>query len=71
MYECYQDEQNVYLVTEFCRGSDLAKVMTESGYLPESRVARIMRQVFAGLDYCHKLKIAHRYSARPQLLLET
>ena len=61
LYEFYQDEQYVYLVTEHCGGGDLLQRLRQSGCMPETQVARIMKQVLAAVEYCHKLKVVHRY----------
>ncbi len=68
LYEFYQDETYYYLITEFCGGGDLMKKLEDDIYYPEVQVARVMKQVFAAVEYCHKHKIVHRFcvfSPRP------
>ena len=49
-----------YLVMEFLRGKDLARVAYEEGPLPFARIVDILRQVLAALAEAHDLSIVHR-----------
>ncbi len=60
LYEFFQDNSYYYLVTEYCKGGDLFRKLDEAIYLQEGLVARIMKQIFSAVEYCHRLKIAHR-----------
>ena len=53
-------EGQLYLVMEFLRGRDLARVVHEDGALPLARVVDIVRQVLAALGDAHLLSIVHR-----------
>merc|ERR1712232_288414 len=64
LLETYEDKKTVFLVMEFIDGLELfdeIQVTVESG-LPfdQSRAARIMRQVFSALQYCHEHEVIHR-----------
>ena len=50
----------LYIVMEFLRGRDLARVAFEEGPLPFRRVVDILRQVLAGLSEAHHLGIIPR-----------
>jgi serine/threonine protein kinase len=50
----------LYLVMEFLRGSDLARVAYDEGPLPFRRVVDVLRQVLAALFEAHALEIIHR-----------
>ena len=50
----------LYLVMEFLRGKDLARVVYEEGPLPFKRIVDILCQVLAALAEAHHLDIVHR-----------
>ena len=43
LYEHFEDEKNVYLVTELCAGGELFDVIVEKEYLPEKEAAIIFK----------------------------
>ena len=49
-----------YLVMEFLRGKDLARVSHEEGPLSFGRIVDVLRQVLAALGEAHDLGIVHR-----------
>lgn len=61
LYEFYTDEWYYYIVTEYCEGGDLLTMLTEKREISEREAARIMRQILAAVEYCHRKKIVHRY----------
>ena len=60
----------LYLVMEFLRGRDLARVVYEDGLLPISRIVDVMVQVLAALDEAHHLDIIHRDLKPENVVLE-
>ncbi len=64
-----QDEQ-LYLVMEFLRGKDLARVSYEEGPLPFRRIVDVLRQVLAALGEAHHLGIIHRDLKPENVILE-
>ncbi len=60
----------LYLVMEFLRGRDLARVTYEDGYLPFPRIVDVMVQVLAALDEAHHLGIIHRDLKPENIVLE-
>ena len=64
-----QDGQ-LYLVMEFLRGRDLARVAYEEGPLPFRRIVEVMRQVLAALSEAHHLGIIHRDLKPENVILE-
>src|SRR5579862_5344614 len=64
-----QDGQ-LYLVMEFLRGRDLARVAYEEGPLPFRRVVDVIRQVLAALCEAHHLEIIHRDLKPENIILE-
>ncbi|HEV3190824.1 MAG TPA: protein kinase [Polyangiaceae bacterium] len=60
----------LYLVMEFLRGRDLARVMSEDGVLPLSRVVDVLRQTLAALAEAHNENIIHRDLKPENVILE-
>jgi serine/threonine protein kinase len=57
-----EDAGHTHLVLEYVRGHELWEEIAEERPLNDSRAACIMRQIFAGLQYCHGLSpgVIHR-----------
>src|SRR4051812_31118991 len=64
------DDGLLYLVMEFLRGRDLAKVAYEDGPLPIRRIVKILRQALAALAEAHHLGIIHRDLKPENIILE-
>ena len=64
------DDGQPYLVMEFLRGKDLARVAYEEGPLPFSRIVDVLRQVLAALSEAHDLGIVHRDLKPENVILE-
>ena len=64
-----QDGQ-LYLVMEFLRGRDLARIAYEEGPLPFRRIVGVLRQVLAALSEAHHLDIIHRDLKPENIILE-
>jgi serine/threonine protein kinase len=60
----------LYLVMEFLRGKDLARVMYEEGYLPFPRIIDVATQTLAALSEAHHLDIIHRDLKPENIVLE-
>jgi serine/threonine protein kinase len=60
----------LYLVMEFLRGRDLARVAYEEGPLPFRRIIDVLRQVLAALSEAHHLEIIHRDLKPENVILE-
>ncbi|HTQ48738.1 MAG TPA: protein kinase [Polyangiaceae bacterium] len=59
-----------YIVMEYLRGRDLARVADAEGPLPLRRVGDIMRQTLAALGEAHALGIVHRDLKPDNIVLE-
>jgi serine/threonine protein kinase/tetratricopeptide (TPR) repeat protein len=64
------DDGQPYLVMEFLRGKDLARIAYEEGPLPFPRVVDVLRQVLAALSEAHDLGIVHRDLKPENVILE-
>ena len=60
----------LYLVMEYLRGRDLARVLDEEGPIAIPRALRILRQVLAALEEAHELLIVHRDLKPENIVLE-
>lgn len=57
--ESFEDEINMYLVTEYCSGGELFDKILNQVSLQESQAASIMRDLLSALDHCHKNDIGN------------
>jgi calcium-dependent protein kinase len=60
MYETFEDQKYIHVVTEICRGGDLFDNLLKKVTYTEEEAAKIMRNVFSAVNYLHGLGIAHR-----------
>ena len=60
LYEYFEDDTNVYLVTELCSGGELFDRILEAEFFTEEVAARIFKQILQALNYCHSMNIVHR-----------
>ena len=60
LYEYFEDEKNVYLITEICRGGELFDKIIDEEFFSEKEAAIIFKQILQSLNYCHGQNIAHR-----------
>ena len=60
----------LYLVMEYLRGKDLARVVYEEGPIPFKRVVDVLCQVLAALGEAHHLDIIHRDLKPENIVLE-
>lgn len=64
------DDGQPYIVMEFLRGKDLARVAYEEGPLEFGRIVDVLRQVLAALAEAHELGIVHRDMKPENVILE-
>ena len=69
IFEFYIQEDNYYLITEYCGGGELFELVNDT-HFTESQVAYVMYQLFSAINYCHKMKIIHR-DLKPENILLT
>jgi calcium-dependent protein kinase len=56
IYEYFIDEENYYLVTEYCGEGDLYNVM-KNDFISETQAACIMYQILLAVNHMHKMHI--------------
>jgi len=76
LYDVYEDEINIYLVSELCSGGELydrvvEKTQSKEGHFTEFTAARIIKNILSAIQYCHDEKhIVHR-DLKPENFLLT
>lgn len=60
LYEYFEDDINVYLVTELCDGGELFDRIVKNEYFNEQLAAKTFRMILMALNYCHSQNIVHR-----------
>jgi len=66
LLEVFEDDRNLYLVTEICPGGDLSKLMNMNSdeysavVIPEDDATRLLQQVVNSVHYLHSQGIVHR-----------
>ena len=60
----------MYLVMEFLRGKDLARISYDDGPLPFRRIVDVLRQTLAALSEAHNENIIHRDLKPENIILE-
>lgn len=64
------EDGQLYLVMEFLRGRDLARIAYDEGPLAFRRIVTVLRQVLAALSEAHHLGIIHRDLKPENIILE-
>lgn len=60
LFDAFEDDFNVYLVTEYIPGGELFDLVEQFPYgVPEVLCSSILRQIFTAVSQLHKLDIAH------------
>lgn len=60
IYDADESEGLFYIAMEFMEGDTLQSLMLEKRVIAPEQVVDITRQVCAGLDYAHSMKVIHR-----------
>ena len=70
VYEFYEDEFNLYVVMELCRGGELLDNIIKNGCLSETDTAIYMEQILSAVYYMHSMNIVHRDLKLENMLLD-
>jgi len=60
LYDFIWDDDNFYLMMDFCPGGELFDYIVSHDKLDEPTAAVIFQQIASSLQYCHSLGVAHR-----------
>ena len=55
LYEVYHDEQNYYLINEYCSEGELCKYLIDFKKFPEVIVRKLMFDIFSAISYLHSI----------------
>lgn len=68
IYEYIEDENDVYLVLEHCKGGELFDYILKKGRLSEMEAAIFFRQLLLAIKYLHSNGVCHR-DIKPENLM--
>ena len=60
VFEYFEDENHLYIVTELCTGGELFDKIVEKTKFTEAEAAKVMEQMLSAVVFCHKEGIVHR-----------
>lgn len=70
VYDVYQEERHLCIVTELCSGGELFDRIKQASNFTENQAARYMLDMVSAVKYCHEVGIVHRDLKPENLLLE-
>ena len=70
IFEIFEDNINVYIISEYCKGGELFDIITEKGSFTEKEACIIMKQLLSGICYSHQNGIVHRDLKPENILLD-
>lgn len=71
LYEVFEDNKHIFLVTEYCDGGELFDEILLRQRFEEKDAAPIMKQLLSAINYCHKQKVCHRDLKPENVLLDS
>jgi len=66
--DVFQDEDNMYISLQLCKGGTLGKRIEQHGPLSEREAVSVMAQLLEAVNYMHKKAISHR-DLKPENIL--
>ena len=70
IYEIFEDNLNVYIVSEYCKGGELFDIITQKGSFSEKEACIVMKQLISAICYSHQNGIVHRDLKPENILME-
>lgn len=71
LYQYFTDDENIYIVLEYCKNGNLAEYMRQNQRLLESEAIYYFLQTAFALEYLHTNQIIHRDLKLENLLLDS
>jgi len=71
VYEYFDTESRLYIVTELCNGGELFERILKMKNFSEKTVANVMKQLLSAVNYCHLNNVIHRDLKPENILIET
>ena len=71
LYEYFIEDEEVFLITEICKGGELFDRIVEKEFYTESEAAIIFEQILRAVNYIHCQGIAHRDIKPENFLFKT
>uniref|UniRef100_A0A0D9VUB8 Protein kinase domain-containing protein n=1 Tax=Leersia perrieri TaxID=77586 RepID=A0A0D9VUB8_9ORYZ len=60
-YDAFEDEENVYIVMELCKGGELLdRILARGGKYSEGDAKVVIRQILSVASFCHLQGVVHR-----------
>ncbi|KAK9157447.1 hypothetical protein Scep_004021 [Stephania cephalantha] len=70
-YDAYEDDENVYIVMELCKGGELLdRILSRGGKYSEEDAKAVMAQILSVVAFCHLQGVVHR-DLKPENFLFT
>ena len=68
IFEVFDDNTNVYIVSEYCKGGELFDIISTKGSFTEKDACVIMKQLMSAICYSHQNNIVHK-DLKPENIL--
>jgi len=68
IYEVFEDKNQYYVVTEYCKGCELFDKIISEGAFTENEAAKTIKQILQAISYCHSMNVIHR-DLKPENIL--
>ncbi|KDN52592.1 Pkinase-domain-containing protein [Tilletiaria anomala UBC 951] len=70
MHDLYETKEGVFIVTDYCEGGELFDRLVEKVHFNELDARHVVKQIFSGVEYLHKIGIIHRDLKPENILLK-
>ena len=71
IYEIFDDNTNIYIVSEYCKGGELFEIISNKGSFSEKDACIIMKQLMSAICYSHQNNIVHRDLKPENILMDS